>query len=99
MTIRASDLAYGLDRIHIRIRKERYAFRCGDCGHRWIATYEIRDYFGPTGKRWVVHCRDGEPIPAAHFGDHCPGCGRVSVTFDAGYGHPSTGHRLQTATG
>lgn len=94
MKAREADLGNGLDRVRVRVCAEQHAFRCGECGRRWISTYHVRDYVGPTGARWVVHCRDGEPVPAPHFGDICPECGRVSVTFDAKPEGPSTEPRV-----
>lgn len=99
MKARETDLADLPDRVRVRVSTEQHPFRCEDCDSRWISTYDIREYVGPTGARWVVHCRAGEPVPAPHFGDVCPGCGRVSVTFDDELGGPATEPRLDIATG
>jgi predicted RNA-binding Zn-ribbon protein involved in translation (DUF1610 family) len=100
MTARTNHPRSELDCIHTRVRTERHTFRCADCGTRWTADFEIRDYVGPTGKRWVVHCRDGDPVPAPHFGAACPNCGLVSVTFVAdGSQGLSTRPARRTTTG
>jgi hypothetical protein len=84
MTAGAEEIRSNLDHVQVRVRRERHQFRCCECGSRWAARYEIRDYLGPSGDRWVVHCRDGQPVPGPHFGDPCPTCGRMSVTLDDG---------------
>jgi predicted RNA-binding Zn-ribbon protein involved in translation (DUF1610 family) len=63
----------------VRIRRKRRAFRCERCGEAWLAVYEVREYVGPSDVRWIVHCRDGRPVPAPYFGDRCPRCGSVAV--------------------
>ena len=70
------------DGVRIQVRQKARAFHCAICGSRWVATYEVRDYLGPSGERWIVHCRDGAPVRAPMFGDRCPTCGQVNVTFD-----------------
>jgi predicted RNA-binding Zn-ribbon protein involved in translation (DUF1610 family) len=80
--VTGQDPAIGSDGVRMRVRLKRRAFRCRACGSEWVATYEVRDYLGPTGTRWIVHCRDGIPVPAPMFGDRCPTCGRVSIMFD-----------------
>jgi hypothetical protein len=82
MNERAPGIRSNGEGVRIRVRQERRGFRCGTCGSRWVATYEVRDYLGPTGERWIVHCRDGGPVPAPMFGDRCTTCGRMAVTFD-----------------
>ena len=86
------------DDVLIRVREEQWPFLCESCGARWIARYEIRDYVGPSGEEWVVHCRNGDVVPAPHFGDRCPRCGRISVTFDEGASHQADLRRLDQAT-
>jgi predicted RNA-binding Zn-ribbon protein involved in translation (DUF1610 family) len=71
------------DLVHLQVRQKRRAFRCANCGSHRLATYEVRHYVGPRGERWIVRWRDGAPVPAPMFGDRCPTCGRISVTFDA----------------
>ena len=78
-----TDLGQRRERVHVRVGIERYAFRCLSCERRWASTYEVREYTGPTGAQWVVCCRDGEPVAGPYFGARCPGCRRVSVTFEA----------------
>lgn len=67
--------------VDVRSRDERHAFVCLDCGARWIAEYELREYRGPSSN-WIVHTRDGRAVRPANLGDACPECGRVSVTTD-----------------
>lgn len=43
-----TDLGQGRERVHVRVRTEQHAFRCGECGRRWISTYQVRDYVGPS---------------------------------------------------
>jgi hypothetical protein len=102
MTARAEEIRSDIDHVRVRVRRERHAFRCLECESRWAARYEIRDYLGPSGDRWVVHCRDGQPVPAPNFGDPCPTCGRVSVTTDEGGAAAlprEAGHGLDVAAG
>jgi predicted RNA-binding Zn-ribbon protein involved in translation (DUF1610 family) len=68
------------DGVRIHVREKHRAFHCDVCGSRWIAAYEVREYVGPVGEHWIVHCRDGSPVPAPMFGDRCPTCGHISVT-------------------
>lgn len=97
MMARSIDLPDGPDGVRVRVRTEQHEFRCECCDSRF-SIYQIRDYLGSTGARWVVHCRDGEPVPAPHFGLVCPRCGRVSVTFDDDLESRATEPRLHTAT-
>lgn len=82
MTIEGTDLGCSVDEVPITVRAERHPFVCDNCGSRWELSYEVRDYLAPSGARWVVHCRDGQPIPAPPFGAPCPRCGHVSVKRD-----------------
>lgn len=75
----------------VHVREERWPFRCGRCGSRWTAAYEVRDYVGPTGEEWVVHCRDGDVVPGPHFGDRCPTCGTISTLFEGPSSHLELG--------
>jgi predicted RNA-binding Zn-ribbon protein involved in translation (DUF1610 family) len=70
------------DVVRVHTRAERGRFRCPHCGTSWVATYEVRDYRAPSGARWVVHVRDGQPVRGPHLGARCPACGRVSVPAD-----------------
>lgn len=79
MTIEATDLGRSFDEVRISVRAERHPFVCDDCLCTWQVRYEVRDYLAPSGARWVVHCRDGQPVPAPSFGARCPRCGHVSV--------------------
>ena len=65
-----------------RIRYERRLFRCPSCEDTWTERYEIRDYRGTSGARWIVDTRDGAPVAPPAFGARCPRCGHVSVTSD-----------------
>lgn len=94
-----SETARDLGNIYVRVRRERYGFGCEVCGAEWLRDYEVRDYLGSAGQRWLVHCRDGAPVPAPHFGDRCPRCGQVSVTADPDADGSSMFARPRTATG
>ncbi|MGE5227782.1 MAG: hypothetical protein ACM3OO_12985 [Planctomycetaceae bacterium] len=65
--------------VRVRTRTVHERFLCPRCGTEWVATYEIRDYQGSSGARWVVHCRDGRPVRGPHLGARCPACGQVST--------------------
>jgi hypothetical protein len=99
MTVVLGETARDLGDVQVRVRIERYWFRCEVCGAEWIRDYKVRDYQGASGQRWVVHCRDGSPVPAPHFGDRCPRCSRVSVAADADVEASSMSVRPRTATG
>jgi len=66
-----------------RVVVERYevqmAFHCARCGRDWTRRYEVRDYRGPSDRRWVVHCRDGVPVRGPAFGSRCPRCHAISL--------------------
>jgi hypothetical protein len=93
-----SDHTYVIADVRVRVRTLEEPFRCHACGNEWTATYEIRDYTGPLGERWVVDCRDGVPVPPPQFGDRCPRCQRVSTDVHERADHRSSGPRSRTAT-
>jgi hypothetical protein len=86
------------DDVIVRVRNEHWPFRCDSCGSRWTAHYEVRDYVGPSGEELVVHCRHGDVVPAPHFGDRCPSCGRISVTIDGAASNTDGSRRLDAET-
>jgi hypothetical protein len=83
--------------VDVRIHDEPHAFLCLDCGDRWVAEYEYREYRGPSGSNWIVHCRDGEAVRPPHLGDACPECGLVSVTPDPDADDLAVGDTIRTS--
>ena len=69
-----------------RVVVERYmvrvAFHCPRCDRDWTRRYERREYRGPAGRRWIVHCRDGIPVRGPRFGSRCPRCHAVSLQME-----------------
>jgi hypothetical protein len=93
-TVQRHDPAASVD---VRTHLERHAFACGHCGERWIAEYELREYRGPSGASWIVHCRDGRVVRAPSFGDVCPACAIVSVTPDPDHRETTTSVPTRTS--